>query len=107
MRDRAAFFRRVAASDGYGNEQSGFAAEPFLSCWADVLDKLGNERLEAGRLEASRVATLRVRSAAETLAVQMDDMVQVRGQSWNIRSVAAVGRANEMIEFLLETGVAQ
>ena len=50
---------------------------------------------------------MRVRSAAETLAVQMDDMVQVRGQSWNIRSVAAVGRANEMIEFLLETGVAQ
>lgn len=106
MRDRAAFFRRTATADGYGNQQGGFAGTAYLTCWADFLEKTGNERIAAGRIEASRLGTLRVRSAAETLAVAMDDKVTVRGADWNIRSVAAMGRDGEMLEFVLETGVA-
>lgn len=107
MRDRAAFFRRQIVADGYGNERGAFPAEPFLSCWADMLERLGGERLEAGAIHAPRMATMRVRSAPETRAITEADMARVRGSDWNIRSIVAVGRNGEMLEFLLETEVAQ
>lgn len=106
MRDRAAFHRRAAGDDEYGNERLAFADAPFLTCWADILERMGREAVASGVVEASRMATLRVRFAPETSAILASDMVKVRGADWNIRSIAEVGRSGEMLEFLIETGVA-
>lgn len=105
MRDRVTFRRRAATDDGYGNVQSGAWAD-LLTVWADMLERLGGERLAAGALEAPRMATVRVRRSTETEGVTEADMLRARGQDWAILSIAAVGRDNALLEMTCQAQVA-
>lgn len=96
--------RSTGTTDDYGNPHQSWV--PLLSAWGDVLESLGRERLAAGRIEASKTATIRLLVSTATAAITAADRVLARGSVWNIRSVAAVGRDNALIELLVEEGVA-
>jgi SPP1 family predicted phage head-tail adaptor len=104
LRDRVRFERLVAGQDIYGNTVNAWA--DLLTAWADILERPGREAVEAGRLESSRAATMRVRRSNATLAITAADRVQARGRVWNIRSIGDVGRARELLEMVIEVGVA-
>lgn len=105
LRERVVFQRQVIADDGHGNDLASWS--DHLTVWADMLERLGGEKIAAGKLESSRLATVRVRSFTETRGLTEADRLMARGRAWNIRSIAAVGRKGEMLELLCEAGVAQ
>lgn len=105
LRDRVAFVRLVGTRDRYGNEVQGWD-DPFLTVWADVLESTGREVVAAGRLEAPRTATVRVRNTPDARTVTEADGAIIRGGRWNIRSIARIGRKNEALEMLCEAEVA-
>lgn len=101
---RITFQRATTGEDGFGNTITGWT--DLITVWANVRETPGKEIVAAGRIEASRTATIRVRASSQSRAVTAADRVIARGQIWNIRSVPAVGDGREMIEFLVEAGVA-
>ena len=108
LRDRIAVERNTTGDDGYGNQVVGWAALEVngkpLQLWANVRETPGKERVEAGRLEASRTATIRVRSSSLSRQISEADRVTVRGQIWNIRGIAALTDGRDMLEMICETG---
>ena len=105
FRDRITFVRRAALDDGLGNTITG-AEEDIGTVWADMLERLGGETLAAGALHAPRMATIRVRGSSEIDGITERDAIRARGELWNIRSKAAVGRTAAVVEFLCERDVA-
>ena len=104
FRDRVTFLRLLEADDGYGNTVTGW--RQYLVVWADVLESPGREAVAAGRVEASRTATMRVRRSAQTAGLTEADRASCRDRLWNIRSVGAVGRDMALLEMVIEAGVA-
>ena len=104
LRDRVTIQRATTADDGFGNTISGWS--DLLTVWANIRETPGKEIVAAGRIEASRTATIRVRASSLSRGVTAADRIIARGQFWNIRSVSAVGDGRELIEFLCEAGVA-
>ncbi len=104
LRDRITVQRLVAGADDYGNAVNGWA--DHLTLWADMLEGLGREAVAAGRIESAKTATIRVRRSVDALGITAADRIVARGVAWNIRSIVAVGRSNELIEMLCEAGVA-
>lgn len=104
LRERITIQRQTETVDEYGNVTGAWV--DHLTVWADIRETPGKEKVEAGRVEASRTATIRVRRSSQTAAITEADRVQARGVAWNIRSIAQVDRAGAMLEFLAETGVA-
>lgn len=105
---RVRFQRRADVNDGYGNVKGGWqdievSGKPLV-VWADMLERLGGEKLAGGVLESSRLATVRTDRNAATNAVTSSDRIVARGISWNIRSIANVGRDGDILEFLCEAG---
>lgn len=98
--------RAIAGDDGFGNVTTGWADLPGGKIWASMRETPGKEAVAAGRIEASRTATIRVRASSLSRTITPADRIIARGQIWNIRSVAAVGDGRELIEFLCEEGVA-
>ena len=105
LRDRVQFQRETGGDDGYGNSVSGWA-DHGVPVPADMRETLGKEKVEAGRVEASRTATLRVRANALTNGITPADAAVVRGERWNIRSNVPVGNRGAWRDLLLEGGVA-
>jgi len=91
-------------TDEYGNTKAGWS--PLMSLWADIRETTGKERVEAGRVEASRTSTIRIRRSSATAGITEADRIQARGVAWNIRSIAQVDRAGAMLEMLCEAGTA-
>lgn len=81
--------------------------EPLLSARGWLRETRGKERIEAGRLEASATATLRLKVSPTGPAWQITaaDRVSVRGHIWSIVSapIDPEGRGT-VIEFTLERG---
>lgn len=104
LRERVTFQRRAIGGDGYGNERADWT--DLFTVWGDMLERLGGEKIAAGQIESSRMTTIRVYASAATGALTEADRIMARGQPWNIRSIAAVGRKGELLEMLCEAGVA-
>lgn len=96
--------RATMGDDGYGNAITGWADLAGGKLWANVRETPGKEAVAAGRLEASRTATIRVRASSLSRSITAADRVQARGHVWNIRSVIEIDRAT--LELLVEAGVA-
>ncbi|MEL7282112.1 MAG: phage head closure protein [Pseudomonadota bacterium] len=105
LRDRVTFKRRTLTDDGYGNLVGTFA--DHLTVWADVRETPGKERVAAGVIENTRTATIRIRKSPEADGLLVTDQVQARGVIWNVRGIANADRKSEMLDLLVETGVAQ
>lgn len=104
LRDRATFERLIPGDDGYGNAVAAWGH--LMTVWVDMLESPGREAVAAGRVEAARSATLRLRRSAASLDLTEADRVRVRGRTWNIRSIGDVGRDRAMLELVIEVGVA-
>lgn len=88
LRHRLGFFRRPVVSDGHGNKEGEFPAEPNFECAGRVQIRFGGEAVLAERLQGQSVATITVRRSAATLAVTTDWRIRDmrEGTVWNIRS---------------------
>jgi SPP1 family predicted phage head-tail adaptor len=104
LRDRVSFERPSGTRDADGNTVQAW--DPLFTVWADVLETLGREKVAAGAVASASMATVRVRVSSQTRSLTPADRALFRGAVWNIRSIVAVGRRNEMIELLCERGVA-
>lgn len=104
LNERVTFQRATAGDDGYGNAIVAWA--DHLTVWADVRETMGKERVDAGRIEASGTATVRIRASDAARALTAADRMVARGSIWNIRSVAPVGNDRAMLDLLCERGVA-
>jgi SPP1 family predicted phage head-tail adaptor len=104
LRDQVTFQRPGVGDDGYGNVTAPWVDD--VTVWADMLEQLGRERIAAGRVESARMATIRVRQSPETELATPAWRILARGEAWNIRSIARVGREREILEMLCEAGVA-
>lgn len=106
LRERVAFDKRAAASDGYGNEEGDFA-EQFTRA-ARIQPKLGGEQVLASRLVGVQPFIIRVRYDSMTATVT--EAWRIRdarnGAQYAIRSKANVDERRRYIDFLCETGVA-
>lgn len=104
-REKATFQRlSEGAVDAYGNVYSGWA--DLGSRAADMRERTGKEKIEAGALSDVAMATMRCRSDSFTQGVTSADRVSIRGTSWAIKNVMQVDAKNTVIEFTLERGVA-
>ena len=104
LRDRITIQRATTGDDGYGNTVTGWS--DLMTVWADVRETPGKEAVDAGRVEASHTATIRIRASSASRGVTEADRAMVRGRVWNIRSVAEVGNDRAMLDLLCEVGVA-
>ena len=104
FRDRITFQRMASTVDAYGNTTGAWADHAFRS--ADFREKLGKETIEGGALQDVAAATMRVRADTVTSAITAADRVTARGITWAIRSIMQVDAAGELLEMLLEKGVA-
>jgi SPP1 family predicted phage head-tail adaptor len=104
LRDRVTFQRATSGDDGYGNVITGWA--DHLTVWADIRETLGKERVDAGRIEASATATVRIRASAASRGLTEADRMIGRGVTWNIRSIVEVGNNRALLDVLCEKGVA-
>lgn len=104
-RDRITVQRQAEGTDDYGNTKTAW--ELLTELWANVRPVPGKERIASGAVQATAMATIRVRNSATARGVTAGDRVVCRGETWNIRSEPIVmGDRREMIEFTCETGVA-
>lgn len=104
-REKATFQRlSEGAVDAYGNVYSGWADLGSRS--ADMRERTGKEKIEAGALSDVAMATMRCRSDSFTQGVTSADRVYIRGTSWAIKNVMQVDAKNTVVEFTLERGVA-
>lgn len=103
LNQRVTFQRAVSGDDGYGNTVSSWS--DVLTVWADVRETTGKERVDAGRVEESRTATVRIRRSFDSLGISAADRMSYNGGVWNIRSIAEVGNRREMLDLLVEIGV--
>lgn len=109
LRHRIGFFRRPVVSDGYGNNEGEFPAEPEFVCAAKVQNRFGGETVLAQRLAGQQTATITVRQSSVTSAVTVawraQDMRE--GTIWNIRSGPVdPDDGGAWLEFLCQSGVA-
>lgn len=112
LREKILFQRPTEdPTDIYGNPVDGWAnieTAPGvpLTVWADVRETLGREKVDAGRVEASNTATIRIRASTATRTLTEADRVIARGSTWNIRSIVPVANDRAMLDLLCEKGVA-
>ena len=104
LRDYITIERATTGDDGYGNTITGWAV--LASVWADMRETPGKERVAAGRVQAERTATIRVRLDPVTEGLTEADRIVARGEVWDIRGIAQVDRQGRMLDMLCETGVA-
>lgn len=102
---RITFQRFAATADGIGGTTQAWANLASVpTVWAKVTPRIGNERMEDGRMNASATATFTVRYRSDITEL---DRLQWRGESWNIRRVMRKSGASLWLEIDAERGVAQ
>lgn len=112
LRARVGFYQRENSSDGYGNNQADFTADPEFIVAANIKPRLGGEAVLAGRLTGQNLVNITLRQSDDTSSITVDWRAKDErsGQIYNIRSIidpyehtAQHGRFWEM---LCEKGVA-
>ena len=104
FRDRITFQRMASTADAYGNFTGAWADHASRS--ADFRERLGKEAIEGGALQDVGLVTMRLRSDSVTQAITVSDRVTARSQTWAIRSIMQADASGEVLEMLLEKGVA-
>lgn len=101
---RVTFQRYAETSDGIGGTTQAwadFATTPTV--WAKVTPRIGSEKLEEGRVNASGMATFTVRYRSD---VTETDRLIWRGEAWNIRRIMRKSGRNLWLDIEAERGVA-
>lgn len=104
MDRRCLFERRDTTSDAYGNVSAG-GWVALATVWGSLSEKPGREAVNAGRLESSALASLRIRDSAAARGITAADRVTIDGRLYAIRDARPPQRSG-MIELVVERGVA-
>jgi SPP1 family predicted phage head-tail adaptor len=108
LRELIGFYKRIAVSDGAGNEESDFASTAEFTCAAEIAPKLGGETILAGRLQGSDTVNITVRYSSASAAVTPDWCIKDErsGVRYNIRSIINPDQQRRYLEILAQKGVA-
>lgn len=104
FRDRAAFQAEQKVADGGGG--STVAWQTQFTVWAHLIPQRSREQIEAGRLESSTLATLRVRYSSDTAQITSEWRAVVDAVPYNIIAVSQPDRRQRIVEMSVERGVA-
>lgn len=104
FRKRVTFQKEIRAADGGGGFERSWGAD--LVVWGQFTPERGQERLDAGRLEASLGGILRVRGSTQTLAITTAHSVLIDGERFQVRSIANPDQRDAVLEMTVEKGVA-
>lgn len=111
LRDKVGFYKRVTASDGYGNNEGEFGVSAEFEAPALIRPRLGGEAVLAARLTGQGLANITVRTCTDTLLVTTDWRVKNErtGEVYNVRSIIdpdqGTPRHGRFLEMLCERGV--
>lgn len=105
LRDRITFQAASQVADGGGGFETAWLDQ--FTVWGQLMVGSVRERLEAGRLEASATAILRIRWSNQALQIKADWRAVIRGQTYNIRQLPEdPTRKRQWVDIQIETGVA-
>lgn len=105
LRDRATFEKQIEVPDGGGGHELQWVAQFEVA--GQLMPGSVAERLEAGRLEASATAVLRIRNNAQTRTIKPDWRVIIDGTAHAIRSPAIdPHRRRQWLDLTVVSGVA-
>lgn len=103
LRTRVTFQELTETDDGYGGKSEAWTNDKTVSC--EFVSQSGKEALESGRLEATNLATLKVR-AKSVSGVTPSWRAVIAGEEWNIRQVMPFGQRDRRTDIIIERGVA-
>lgn len=104
LRHRVTFQIENRTDDGGGGASIEWSTAATV--WGSFAPERGNEKLEAGRLEASVAGLLKVRSSTETRAIEAGThRVLIADQPYQIRSITNPDRRDRFLEMTVERGV--
>lgn len=104
MWDKCRFEAAQTSSDDIGGTNVAWA--PQFEAWGWLRMERGREALEAGRLEASNLAVLTIRSNERARTITPGMRVVRREENWQIRSVVEGPGRDRTLELLVERGTA-
>ena len=102
FRDRVQLMRPQFGTDDYGNPAQGHT--PASTIWADVIERLGGEKLAAGRIENTRQAAVTVWARDLPEGFCESWRITSRGFEWSILSIATAGRSGALVEISISHG---
>ena len=107
-RTKVTFHRLEAVADAYGNQTTGFADTPFLSEWAEIIERtVSRESAADGAPEAAQISFAYVPWSSDANAVTTADQIRAGARLFNIRSIVNVGERNRTLRMAIERGAAQ
>jgi SPP1 family predicted phage head-tail adaptor len=105
LRDRALFQAEELVPDGGGGSMLEWVDK--FTVRARLMPGTVAERLQAGALQASAQAMLRVRLSSDTEQIRADWRVVIKGATYNIRQHPEDPyRTRQWLDMLIERGVA-
>lgn len=105
LRHKVRFERRQDVDDGYGNVHGAWVAL-FDPVKARIIDRSGNEAVQAAALTGTRVVYIWVRSSSETRQVTERDRVvdHRKGTEFNINEIRNPDGRDRWLRITAEAG---
>ena len=105
FRERVTFQRMAATTDDYGNVT--------VASWSNITTRsaeftvrTGFQDDQQGALQDVAIARMKVRSDSTIKTITVADRVSARNTFWAIKSIATATPKGDILEFVLEKGVA-
>ena len=105
FRARVTFQRMASTTDDYGNVTAASWSN-IVSRNAELTERAGFQNDEQGALQDVAIARMKVRSDTQIKAVTIADRVSARNTLWAIKSISTATPKGDILEFVLEKGVA-
>ena len=105
FRERVTFQRMASTTDDYGNVTAASWSN-VVSRNAQFMERTGFEDDQQGALQDVAVARMKVRSDTTMKTITVADRVSARNTFWAIRSIINATPKGDILEFVLEKGVA-
>ena len=99
LRDRVEFFQVTETINDFGNTVSAWASQGKR--WCRVLEKRGQEKLDAGAVQDYASAVIRVRRDSLTADATPKYWLAANGKDWNILSITAPDNLGRWLDFLV------
>ena len=105
FRERVTFQRMASTTDDYGNVTAASWSN-IVSRNAELTERTGFQNDEQGALQDVAIARMKVRSDTQIKAVTIADRVSARNTLWAIKSISTATPKGDILECVLEKGVA-
>jgi SPP1 family predicted phage head-tail adaptor len=102
---RVRFERRGTVADADGNVVAGPWTEVF-TVWGSIRVEAGRELVAQGRLASPTGAVVRIRRSSRSVQLTSDDRAVINGEIYAIHSIRDADARREMLDLVVESGVA-